>query len=142
MSGRGRRNDKCIEHAVVFLLRCQGASVPEAIHAAKFTLEGRLEMAKQMVVSCAYAKAICGNMKLQRRWKASRCCSRLCLPSSFTIIHCRYHCCMLPSLSLSLLSLFVVVFVVVVIVLVAIVIDNHDGNGNGDSAISTTVAFS
>ena len=70
MSGRGWCNDKRIEHAVVFLLRCQGASVPEAIHAAKFTLEGRLEMAKQMVVRCAYAKAICGNMKLRRRWKA------------------------------------------------------------------------
>jgi hypothetical protein len=63
MSGRGWCKDKRIEHAVAFLLRCQGASVPEAMRAAKFTLEESLNTAKQMAVHCAYAKAIFGNTK-------------------------------------------------------------------------------
>ena len=36
------------------------------MRAAKFTLEESLNMAKQMVVCRAYAKAICGNTKSQQ----------------------------------------------------------------------------
>jgi hypothetical protein len=108
MSGRGQRNNKHIKHAVAFLLRCQGASVPEAMSAAKFILEESLNTARQMAVRCTYTKAICGNTKSRRQWKVPRCHSYLCLPSLSTLVRCCHHCRMLPSLSLLLLSLCVV----------------------------------
>ena len=64
MSGRCWHKDKHIEHAVAFLLQCQGAIVPEAMQAAKFFLDESLNTAKQMAVRRTYAKAICGNTKL------------------------------------------------------------------------------
>ena len=63
MSGRGGCKDKRITHVAAFLLRCQGASVPEAMGAAKFTLDESSNAAKQMAVRRAYAKAIGGKTK-------------------------------------------------------------------------------
>jgi hypothetical protein len=77
MSGRDRCKDKRIEHAVAFLVRCQGASVPEAMCAAEFTLDKSSNTVKQMGVCRAYAKAICDNTKSQQQWKAERRQQRL-----------------------------------------------------------------
>ena len=63
MSGRGGNKDGRVAHAVAFLLRCQGASVPEAMRAAKFTLEESSNTTKQMAVRRAYTKAIGGKTK-------------------------------------------------------------------------------
>ena len=63
MSGRGGNKDARIGHAVEFLLRCQGAKVPEAMRAVKFTLEESLNTTKQMAVCRAYTKAIGGKTK-------------------------------------------------------------------------------
>ena len=58
MSGKGRRDDKRIANAVAFKIRCQGASIPEAMSATKFTLKESEDTAKQMAVRCAYQKAV------------------------------------------------------------------------------------
>ena len=63
MSGKGQLEDKRIEHGVAFLLRCQGASVPEAMPASKFTFKESLNTTKQMAVHHAHAKAIGGKQK-------------------------------------------------------------------------------
>ena len=63
MSGRGRNKDVRTGHAVAFLLRCQGAKVPEAMRAAKFTLEESTDRTKQMAVRRAYNKATGGKPK-------------------------------------------------------------------------------
>ena len=63
MSGRGGNKDARIGHAVQFLLRCQGAKVPEAMRAVKFTLEESSDATKQMAVRRAYTKAIGGKTK-------------------------------------------------------------------------------
>ena len=63
MSGRDGREDVCVVHAVAFLLRCQGAKVPEAMHAVKFTVEESLDPTKQQAVRRAYTKAIGGKKK-------------------------------------------------------------------------------
>ena len=60
MSGRGRNKDVRTGHAVEFLLRCQGAKVPEAMRAAKFTLEESLDTTKQMAVRSASENAANG----------------------------------------------------------------------------------
>ena len=52
-----------IVHAVAFLLRCQGAKVPEAMRAVKFTLKESANATKQMAVRRAYTKAIGGKKK-------------------------------------------------------------------------------
>ncbi len=58
MSGKGRREDKRIANAVVFKIRCQGASIPKAMRATKFTLKESKDTAKQMAVRRAYQKAV------------------------------------------------------------------------------------
>jgi hypothetical protein len=58
MSGRGGCKDKCIAHTVAFLLWCPLACVPEAMPVCKFTPSESKDLAKQMVVRRAYAKAI------------------------------------------------------------------------------------
>ena len=63
MSGRGRNKDVRTGHAVAFLLRCQGAKVPEALRATKFTLEESTDTMKQMAVRRAYTKATGGKPK-------------------------------------------------------------------------------
>ena len=63
MSGRGGNKDGRVAHAVAFLLRCQGAKVPEAMRAVKFTLKESLNTTKQMAVRRAYTKAIGGKTK-------------------------------------------------------------------------------
>ena len=63
MSGRGGNKDGRVAHAVAFLLRCQGAKVPEAMRAVKFTLKESLNTTKQMAVHHAHAKAIGGKQK-------------------------------------------------------------------------------
>ena len=63
MSGRGGNKDGRVAHAVAFLLRCQGAKVPEAMRAVKLTLKESLDIMKQMAVRRAYAKAIGGKTK-------------------------------------------------------------------------------
>ena len=63
MSGRGGNKDGRVAHAVAFLLRCQGAKVPEAMRAVKFTLKESLNTTKQMAVRRAYTKAIVGKTK-------------------------------------------------------------------------------
>ena len=63
MSGRGRNKDVRTGHVVEFLLQCQGAKVPEAMRAAKFTLEESVDTTKQMAVRRAYTKATGGNPK-------------------------------------------------------------------------------
>ena len=60
MSGRGGRVDKRIANATAFKLRCQSASIPEAMRASKFTLAESSNPAKQMAVRRAYEKAIGG----------------------------------------------------------------------------------
>jgi hypothetical protein len=52
-----------IAHAVAFLLRCQGAKVPEAMRAVKFTPEESSDPTKQQAVRRAYTKAIGGKKK-------------------------------------------------------------------------------
>ena len=63
MSRRGGREDARIGRAVEFLLRCQGAKVPEAMRAVKFTLKESANATKQMAVRRAYTKAIGGKKK-------------------------------------------------------------------------------
>ena len=63
MSGSGGNKDVRTRHAVDFLLRCQRAKVPEAMRAAKFTLEESLNTTKKMAVRRAYTKAIGGKPK-------------------------------------------------------------------------------
>ena len=63
MSGKGGNKDGRVPHAGAFLLRCQGAKVPEAMRAAKFTLKESLDTTKQMAIRRAYAKAIGGKTK-------------------------------------------------------------------------------
>ena len=63
MTGRGRHEDARIGRAVEFLLQCQGAKVPEAMCAVKFTLKESANATKQMAVRRAYTKAIGGKMK-------------------------------------------------------------------------------
>ena len=63
MSGKGGNKDARIRHSVEFLLRCQGAKVPEAMRAVKFTLEESLNTTKQMAVRRAYTKATGGKPK-------------------------------------------------------------------------------
>jgi hypothetical protein len=58
MSGKGRRDDKRIASAVTFKIRCQGASIPEAMRATKFTWKESEDPAKQMAVRRAYQKAV------------------------------------------------------------------------------------
>jgi len=50
--------DKCIARASTFKLRCQSASIPEAMRASKFSLAESSDPAKQMAVRRAYAKVI------------------------------------------------------------------------------------
>ena len=52
-----------IAHAVAFLLRCQGAKVPEAMRAVKFTPDESENRTKQQAVRRAYTKAIGGKKK-------------------------------------------------------------------------------
>jgi hypothetical protein len=54
MSGRGGCADKRIACAVTFKVWCREALIPEAMHAAKFTLAESLNPAKQMAVRHAY----------------------------------------------------------------------------------------
>ena len=61
MSGKGRREDKRIANAVAFKIRCQGASIPEAMRTTKFTLKDSEDTAKQMAIPRAYQKAITAN---------------------------------------------------------------------------------
>ena len=68
MSGKGQLEDKRIEHGVAFLLRCQGASVPEAMPASKFTFKESLNTTKQMAVHHAHAKAIGGKQISSPPW--------------------------------------------------------------------------
>ena len=63
MSGRGGNKDGHVTHVVAFLMRCQGAKVPKAMRAVKFTLKESLDMTKQMAVRWAYAKVIGGKTK-------------------------------------------------------------------------------
>jgi len=63
MSGRGGRVDKRIAKAAAFKLRCQSASIPEAMRASKFSLAESSNPAKQMAVRRAYEKAIGGKTK-------------------------------------------------------------------------------
>ena len=62
MSGRGGRVDYRIPKAAAFKLRCERASIPEAMRARKFTLAESLNPAKQMAVRRAYEKLIGGMM--------------------------------------------------------------------------------
>ncbi len=57
MSRRGGRKDKRIARAVTFKMRCQEASILEAMRAAKFTLAESKDPAKQMAVRRACMKA-------------------------------------------------------------------------------------
>ena len=57
MSRRGGREDKRIVRAVTFKMRCQEASIPEAMRAAEFTLAESKDPAKQMAVHRACEKA-------------------------------------------------------------------------------------
>ena len=57
MLRRGGREDKRIARAVTFKMRCQEASIPEAMHAAEFTLAESRDPAKQMAVRRACMKA-------------------------------------------------------------------------------------
>jgi len=64
VSGSRRREDARIGRAAEFLLRCQGAKVPEAMRAVKFTLKESANATKQMAVRRTYAKAIGGRIFL------------------------------------------------------------------------------
>jgi len=55
--------DKRIANAAAFKLRCQSASIPEAMRASKFSLAESSNPAKQMAVRRAYEKAIGGKTK-------------------------------------------------------------------------------
>ena len=55
--------DKRIAQAAAFKLRCQSASIPEAMRASKFSLAESSNPAKQMAVCRAYEKAIRGKTK-------------------------------------------------------------------------------
>jgi hypothetical protein len=55
--------DKRIAKAAAFKMRCQDASIPEAMRASKFTLAKSSNPAKQMAVCRAYEKAIGGKTK-------------------------------------------------------------------------------
>ncbi len=55
--------DKRIAKAAAFKLRCQSASIPEAMRASKFSLAKSSNPAKQMAVCRAYEKAIRGKTK-------------------------------------------------------------------------------
>ncbi len=55
--------DKRIAKATAFKLRCQSASIPEAMRASKFTLAESSNPAKQMAVRRAYEKATGGKTK-------------------------------------------------------------------------------
>jgi hypothetical protein len=57
MSGRDGRKDKRIAHAVTFKMRCQEASIPEAMRAAEFTSAESRNPAKQMAGRRACEKA-------------------------------------------------------------------------------------
>ena len=63
MSERDGRVDKRIAKAAAFKLRCQSASIPEAMRASKFTLAESSNPAKQMAVRRAYEKATGGKTK-------------------------------------------------------------------------------
>jgi hypothetical protein len=63
MSGRGGRVDNRITKAAAFKLRCESASIPEAMRASKFTLAESSNPAKQMAVRRAYEKLIRGKTK-------------------------------------------------------------------------------
>ena len=56
MSQRGGCKDKRIARAVTFKMRCQEASIPEAMRAAEFTLAESRDPAKQMAVRRACMK--------------------------------------------------------------------------------------
>ena len=60
MSGRGGRVDNRITKAAAFKLRCESASIPEAMRTSKFTLAESSNPAKQMAVLRAYEKLIGG----------------------------------------------------------------------------------
>ena len=55
--------DKRIAKAAAFKLRCQSASIPEAMRASKFSLAKSSNPVKQMAVHRAYEKAIIGKTK-------------------------------------------------------------------------------
>ncbi len=55
--------DKRIAKAATFKLRCQSASIPEAMRASKFSLAKSSNPVKQMAVHRAYEKAIIGKTK-------------------------------------------------------------------------------
>ncbi len=57
MLQRGGREDKHITRAVTFKMRCQEASIPEAMRAAEFTSAESRDPAKQMAVRRACEKA-------------------------------------------------------------------------------------
>jgi len=63
MSERGGNKDGRVAHVVAFLLHWQGAKVPEAMRAVKFTLKESLDTTKQMAIHRTYAKAIGGKTK-------------------------------------------------------------------------------
>ena len=63
MSGRGGRVDNRIMKAAAFKLRCESASIPEAMRASKFSLAESSNPAKQMAVRRAYEKLIGGKPK-------------------------------------------------------------------------------
>ena len=63
MSGRSGNKDACIGHTAEFLFWCQGAKMPEAMHAIKFTLEESLKKMKQTTIRRAYTKAVGGKTK-------------------------------------------------------------------------------
>jgi hypothetical protein len=67
MSGRGGRVDKRIAKATASKLRCQSASIPEAMRASKFSLAESSNPATQMAVRRAYEKAIGGKTKADHR---------------------------------------------------------------------------
>ena len=60
MSERGGNKDKRIGHAVEFLLRCQGAKVPEAMRACKFSDKESSNAGKQMAFRSASKNAAGG----------------------------------------------------------------------------------
>jgi hypothetical protein len=85
MSGKGRGEDKCIANAVAFKIRCQGASIPEAMHATKFTLKESEDTAKQMAVRRAYQKAVTANSNAPSAVLVNRSLSLL-LPLTDTVV--------------------------------------------------------
>jgi len=58
MPGMHRSIDSRIADAVCFMMMCPKARVAQAMRATKFTLKESENLAKQIVIRCAYKKAI------------------------------------------------------------------------------------